>query len=100
MEHLRSDPLEGVVPQIRELYHSKVTLQSWRKGRPSVAGEGGEQNKVFNRTPVILLLKVVESSAVHQLSQILRKKGDVARLELASWLGVKEYFTVYNTCSY
>ena len=84
MEHLRSNPLEGVVPQIWDLYHSKVTLQSWSKGRPSVTGEGGEQNKVFNRTPVILLLKVVESPAVHQLSQVLVNKGHVARLELAS----------------
>ena len=84
MDHLRSDPLEGVVPQIWDLYHSKMTLQSRSKGRPSVAGEGGEQNKVFNCTPVILLLKVVEPSAVHQLSQVLKNKGHVARLELAS----------------
>ena len=73
MKHFGSDPLEIVVPQIWDLYYSKVSLQPGSQNHPHVTGEGGEEKQVFNCTPIIAPLKIVEPFAVHQLPQVLRE---------------------------
>ena len=73
MEHFGSDPLEIVVSQIWDLYYSKVSLQPGSKSHSHVTGEGSEEKQVFDCTPIIVPLKVVEPFAVHQLPQVLRE---------------------------